>query len=107
VSPSVLLRGAARADLRDALRYYARSGGEDVALSFADSFEATTTAIARRPVLGALYRADPVRVPGLRTRRMERFPYLVFYVAVEDSIDVLRVLHEKRDIPKALARGPA
>jgi toxin ParE1/3/4 len=40
-----------------------------------------------------------LKIAGLRSRRVARFPYLVFYVEQEDHLEVRRVLHAKRDIP--------
>jgi len=39
--------------------------------------------------------------------RLRRFPYLVFYLTHPTHVDVVRVLHEARDIPAVLqkARG--
>jgi hypothetical protein len=38
-------------------------------------------------------------LPGLRHRRLARFPWLVFYVERDDHIDIWRVLDARRDIP--------
>lgn len=38
---------------------------------------------------------------------MPDYPYLVFYVAGDDHVDVWRVLHAERDIPEWLgSAGP-
>jgi toxin ParE1/3/4 len=39
--------------------------------------------------------------------RFAKFPYLVFYLEREDHVDVLEVLHGKRDIPVWLQDGQA
>ena len=47
--------------------------------------------------------AAELNIPGLRFWPLTRFPYLVFYVEREDQLDVLLVLHAKRDIPAWLS----
>jgi hypothetical protein len=53
-----------------------------------------TSRVPDRPFWG-----ERLRIAGLRSRRVARFPYLIFYVEQEDHIEVRRVLHAKRDIP--------
>jgi toxin ParE1/3/4 len=40
-----------------------------------------------------------VKIDGLRTWPLKRFPHLLFYVAGDTRIDVWRLLHASRDIP--------
>ena len=40
-----------------------------------------------------------MNIPGLRTMRLKGYPWLVFYIELEQHIDVWRILHAKRDIP--------
>jgi toxin ParE1/3/4 len=42
-------------------------------------------------------------IPELRARNTSRFPYLIFYVAYSEHVDVWRVLHSRRDIPVTFA----
>lgn len=39
-----------------------------------------------------------LELPGLRSRKMVRFPFLVFYVERDNHVDVWRMLHAQRDI---------
>jgi toxin ParE1/3/4 len=38
---------------------------------------------------------------ALRFWSLDRFPFLVFYRVQGDELQVLRILHERRDIPTA------
>jgi len=38
----------------------------------------------------------------LRSRKLKRYPYLVFFMPREDQVDVWRILHAQRDIPSWL-----
>lgn len=47
-----------------------------------------------------------IRGPALCRSRTARFPYLVFYVPDDETLDIWRVLHARRDIPAFLAADP-
>jgi hypothetical protein len=49
-------------------------------------------------------RSAQLELSGLRVWPLKRFPDLVFYFEREDRIDVVRVLHGKRDLAAWLAR---
>ncbi|MDB5454943.1 MAG: plasmid stabilization protein [Caulobacter sp.] len=95
----IVPRRQARRDVEDATDYYAREAGERVALAFIDALESAYGAIARQPAAGSPRFAHELNLPGLRSRALKRFPYLVFYVDREDHVDVWRVLHAQQDIP--------
>lgn len=95
----VLRRGSARVDIDSAADYYEREAGSDTALRFVDAVEATVRAIADQPSAGSSVWSERLRIAGLRSRPVTKFPYLVFYIEQEDYIEVRRVLHSKRDIP--------
>ena len=98
-SKPVVLRQQARRDVEEAVRYYRREAGAVVAARFVLSFESTNRSIASHPAAGSPRYAHELNLPGLRTRLLRRFPYLLFYVERDDHIDLWRVLHAKRDIP--------
>ena len=54
--------------------------------------------ISRHPATGSPRYAHELNLPGLRSWRLARYPYLVFYVEQPDHVDVWRVLHAMRDI---------
>lgn len=95
------LRHLAAADIADAADHYKDDGGEALALRFIDAVEHAIGRIGRSPHLGSLRFSYELDIPQLRAWRLNRFPYVVFYVAADDHIDVWRVLHSRRDIPTA------
>ena len=95
----VLPRALARQDAEAAVDPYRREAGPEVALGFIDSLEAIYRAIAERPAAGSARYAHELALPGLRSRSLKRYPYVVFFVERDDHIDVWRVLHAERDIP--------
>jgi toxin ParE1/3/4 len=95
----VLPRALARRDVEAAVDRYSREAGRDVALGFVDALEAAYKAISEQPAAGSPRYAHELGLPGLRTRLLKRYPYLVFYIEHEEHIDIWRVLHAERDIP--------
>nr|WP_305123410.1 type II toxin-antitoxin system RelE/ParE family toxin [Roseomonas sp. GC11] len=98
-------RALAREDAEAAVDHYLETAGARVAMGFVDALQAAYRAIARRPATGSPRYAHELSLPGLRSRPLPRYPYLVFYVEHPDHIDVWRVLHMKRDIPARMQGG--
>ena len=95
-------RARARQDVDDAVRHYLRDAGPDVALRFIDALQAAYRVIAANPAAGSPRYGHELALPGLRSVRLKRYPYLVFYIVHDGSIDVWRVLHAQRHIPAGL-----
>lgn len=100
-----ILRDLARRDVEAAVDFYAAEAGEQVALRFVDALEGALRSIGRHPAAGSPRFGQDLDLPGLRTRVLNGFPYLVFYIEREDRVDIWRVLHAHRDIP-AWLRDP-
>lgn len=97
-------RAAARRDLVESYRYYAREGSIAVADRFLAEAEATLARLAGRPGLGTRYEHDYAAIGELRHLSITRFrKHLVFYRPIEGGIEVVRVLHGSRDIAGILA----
>jgi len=95
----VLPRESARRDVEAAVDHYLREAGPDTALGFIEALRNAYRMIADHPAAGSPRYAHELALPGLRSRLLKRYPYLVFYVEREDHIDVWRVLHAHRDVP--------
>jgi len=71
----------------------------DTGLDFLFAAEQTFEILAKMPLIGS-----PRRFRSSRLRNLRQFPvksyedYLIFYRPTEDGIEVLRVLHGRRDI---------
>jgi toxin ParE1/3/4 len=101
----VLARELARRDIDGAVAHYLAEASEKVALGFIDALEQAYMHIGRHPGTGSLRYAHELDLPGLRCRKLNRYPYVIFYVERDDRIDVWRVLHGFRDIPGSLREG--
>jgi toxin ParE1/3/4 len=101
----VRARIAAERDVDEATDYYTDEAGEDISRRFLDALHAAYRVIGEQPGTGSPRYADLLSVRGLRSRKLARFPFLIFYVECEDHIEVRRVLHTQRDIPASLREG--
>ena len=97
---AVVRRSQAQKDIEQAADYYFAEGGMELEMRFIDAMQAAATRIATNPGVGSPRYATAFAIPGLRFWRLTRFPYLIFYVEREDQVDIWRVLHEQRDIPR-------
>jgi toxin ParE1/3/4 len=96
----VIPRERAAQDVDEILEYYLAEGSEHAATGFIDALEQAYAHIGENPATGSSRYAFELDLPDLHSWPLARYPYLVFYVAREEYIDVWRVLHGKRDIPR-------
>ena len=93
-------RPQALRDLSDIAVYLAEeSGTDELALSFLAAAETTFKQLATMPAMGVARESfDPV-LAGVRMWRIPGFDkYLIFYRPAENGIEIIRVLHAKRDL---------
>ena len=88
--------------MREATIHYRRTAGGGVAAGLVGALHSVLTAIADRPGAGSPLLGLTLNRPGLRSWSLPRYPYLVFYQEFEDRIEVVRVLHGRRDIASLL-----
>jgi len=99
---AVVRRVRASADIAAAVSHYLTETDGDLVDRFIDEVESAIRTIAETPATGSPRFGDLLALPGLRSRRVAGFPYLVFYVDGDRQIEVWRVLHERRDIAATL-----
>jgi toxin ParE1/3/4 len=103
----VIPRALANRDVEDAIDWYLSENSPQAALGLIEALEQAYSHIARHPATGSTRYAHELNLPGLRSWPLKKYPHLVFYVELADSIDVWRVLHGQRDIPAWLLDQPA
>lgn len=98
--PQVRKRPMAFADLADIWSFIADDSEQQADL-FIDLLDSKLALLATQPEMG---RERPELAPRLRSFPIRR--YVVFYRALRDGIEVVRVLHSARDVtPRALGRA--
>jgi toxin ParE1/3/4 len=93
-----------RAD-EDLIRAYATIADDDLEAAdrFLDAVRASFERLAALPRMGSPRRVRSPELAGLRMGRVAGFPrFLIFYFALDDGIDVVRVLHSSQDIDAIL-----
>ena len=90
--PRVLKRPQAEADLDD-IWWYIAQDNPDAADRLLDAINERCNLLARFPLVGT---SRDELLPSLRSVPMGS--YLVFYLPLDDGIEVIRVLHGARDI---------
>ncbi|MEB0060191.1 type II toxin-antitoxin system RelE/ParE family toxin [Variovorax sp. LG9.2] len=105
-SKPIVARERANLDIDAAIDYYLGEDAVQAAMGFIDALERAYAHISRYPATGSSRYAHELNLPGLRSWKLTRYPYLIFYVEFENSVDVWRVLHGQRDIPAWLGTEP-
>lgn len=98
----VVLRSVAQRDIDDAVAHYTREADTSTAHAFVDALEDALSQIGELPGSGSLQFAHDLDLPNLRSWPLQRFRHIVFYVERDDSVDVWRILHERRHIKPLL-----
>ncbi|WP_084403945.1 type II toxin-antitoxin system RelE/ParE family toxin [Marinobacterium litorale] len=93
------LREKASNDVDLAIEYYLSEAREEIAMGFVDALEKGLNHIGRHPRSGSTFYAHELNWPGLKSWPLKRYPHLVFYMEQPKHIDVIRVLHDHRDLP--------
>ena len=100
------LRELAATDIEAAITYYRDEAGAAIASDFVNALEQEINNLCQHPLTGSLRFAFELEIPNLRSWPLNKFPYLIFYLPNNNQIDIWRVLHAQRDIPKHLTPDP-
>lgn len=96
----VVIRPRAAASLEEAADYYNRVASPEVVERFINEFRAACDLLAERPNVGS--RRFAHLLPGviLRFWSLDRFPFRIFYVAEDDTLQIIAIDHERRNLTK-------
>ncbi len=100
-----VLRPRAEQDLLDAVVWYADQGGPALGFVF-DAARDALDLLVTMPGLGAPIFQERGDVPGLRHWGVSGFPLQWFYFEGTDTLDMVRLLGERRDIATILSDDP-
>ncbi|MET0266858.1 MAG: type II toxin-antitoxin system RelE/ParE family toxin [Duganella sp.] len=91
------LASVAKIDILEITDYYAAISAH-LAERFVNELDATLHGLCFQPGVGSRRYAHFLPDRSLRMWQLEHFPFLLFYRVDGPWIDVLRVLHERRDL---------
>lgn len=94
---SIVIRPEAAADIEDAADYTTEQWGRDQARRYIGDIR---KAIERLTIDSLRYPEETAAYPGLR--RMRSGHHLIFFLIDGDKVDVVRVMHERRDVVRHL-----
>ena len=89
----------AKQDLLSVWRYFAHVASPEIADKLLKDIRLAGERLGERPLLG---RPREEVLPGLRSVRVQ--PYAVFYRVTDARVEVVRVLHERRNFLAALTK---
>ena len=98
-SRRVIWAPAAEKDLRGAWRHYVRVASPEVADQMLREITEAGERLAREALM---WRSRDDVAPGLRS--VLRQPYVIFYRVNEDDVEIIRVLHGRRDFSAIFKR---
>ncbi|OWQ86829.1 hypothetical protein CDN99_19115 [Roseateles aquatilis] len=91
----------AKNDVREVLDYYIETTGElALVRKLLGEMSKAFRHIAMAPGTGSPRHQEGLGAPGVRFWKLTRFPHLIFYVELAQSIRVLRIMHGKQDISR-------
>jgi toxin ParE1/3/4 len=80
----------------------------EVAVRFRDAVRRTVQSLRLHPLIGPRYTSSNPQFQNLRSWPVAGFEGIrIYYLLDEDAIDVLRILHGKRDVKRFLEREGA
>ena len=93
----IVRRPRARQDLIEIWRYIADDSGEPRADRYLRRLNDVISYLAQQPLMGR--KRPEIREEGIRNFAAES--HVVFYMALEDGIEVVRVIHGSQDLERA------
>ena len=91
------LRAAAARDVSTAFARYARLASQAIADAFLDEVGRAVKRVEQHPLSGSPRLGRELGLPGIRTMLVRRFPFELFYRVTSEGVDVVRVLHQRRN----------
>jgi toxin ParE1/3/4 len=94
----IVLRAIAKREIENGFSHYLIEASVELALSFSESVDLALKHILAFPASGSRRYGEMFDIPSLRSWRLERFPYILFYVERSDHLEIIRLLHQHSDI---------
>jgi toxin ParE1/3/4 len=102
VPKALVIRPRAQADVDAEAAYYHTTDSPLTATRFLEDLRHVFERLVEYPHLGTPWPTTSRELIGLRRRLLIHFPYSVFYLPTAEAIEIVRVLHNSRDLPPLL-----
>ena len=104
----VFYRQRARDDVIRQFRYYlVTMAVPDIALRFREAVKGTVASLREHPLIGPRYPLRNPRLQNLRSWPVVGFAAVrIYYLPESDTLRVIRILHQKRDVRRILEGDP-
>ena len=99
---SLALHPRADLDIEDVLSHYQKQSAYLAGIKFLTELEKCFNFVKDFPDAGSVRIGHLVGRADIRTWPMRKFPFLLIYKATSNQVNILRVLHQRRDIPRWL-----
>lgn len=98
----------ARDDLALSYKWYLSEAGQAVAERYLEAFSKTVRLLSLAPDAGMIRHFRSPRLRGIRSMPLHGAfkVHLIFYRVETEELDVFRVLHGMRDLPRRLTQPP-
>ena len=91
-------------DIIDAIEFYNESLAYKASTRFLDAIEKALRFILAFPKAGSSRLGEIVGLKQFKTWPLTKFPFLVVYIVEDESIDIVRLIHQKRDLSEPFRR---
>ena len=91
-------------DIIDAIDFYNDALAHQASTRFLDSIEKALRFIWAFPEAGSSRLSEILGLKQFKTWPLTKFPFLVVYIVKDESIDIVRLIHQKRDLSEPLLR---
>ena len=99
---ALVIRPRAQTDVDAEAAYYHTTDSLLTATRFLEDLRHVFERLVQFPHLGTFWPTGNRELIGLRRRPLPHFPYSVFYLPTEGAVEIVRVLHNSRDLPALL-----
>ena len=99
---ALVIRPQAQADVDAEAAYYQASDTPLTATRFLEDLRHVFERLLHFPQLGRPWPTTNRELLGLRRWPLPHFPYAVFYLSTDTALEIVRVLHNSRDLPALL-----
>jgi toxin ParE1/3/4 len=96
----VVIRPRAVADIEEVIDYYNQYATPETAERFLAEFRTARDLLAERPSIGSRRFAHLLKGGALRVWSLDRFPFRVFYIVEDETLQIIGVDHERRNVTR-------